>query len=299
LTKTGNPFINIKMAKRVTKKDTLNETVEPDNKESKLICGIIMPISSIDTCPAEHWKEVLDILKDAISAADFSARLVSESDDSGIIQKTIIQNLYSDPIVVCDVSGKNPNVMFELGMRLAFDKPTIVVKDDKTDYSFDTSPIEHVLYRRDLRFSSIVDFKDALTEKVKGTHNQATENKDYTTFLKHFGKFTVAGLEEQVVDKDDYLLKSIEDLREEIRRIPRTKTIRELPYEHGRIDGYYLVRNKVEKYLKIRNISTINKNDEGLRETLFRYLQGFTDIRDSCGSSTRLRATVNLVLRDI
>jgi hypothetical protein len=34
--------------------------------------------------------------------------------------------------------------MFELGMRLAFDKPTVIIKDDKTDYMFDTGIIEHV-----------------------------------------------------------------------------------------------------------------------------------------------------------
>jgi hypothetical protein len=35
-------------------------------------------------------------------------------------------------------------------MRLAFDRPTIIVKDDLTTYSFDTSPIEHLEYPRDL-----------------------------------------------------------------------------------------------------------------------------------------------------
>jgi hypothetical protein len=34
---------------------------------------------------------------------------------------------------------KNPNVMFELGMRLAFDKPAIIIKDNRTNYSFDTA----------------------------------------------------------------------------------------------------------------------------------------------------------------
>jgi hypothetical protein len=295
LTKTGNPYINIRMAK----KDILTETVELENKESKLTCGIIMPISSIDNCPTEHWKEVQDILKDAISSADFVARLVSESEDSGIIQKRIIQNLYSDPIVVCDVSGKNPNVMFELGMRLAFDKPTIVVKDDKTDYSFDTSPIEHILYPRDLRFSSIVKFKEALTEKVMGTYKQATENKDYTTFLKHFGKFKVAGLEEQVLDKDDYLLKSIEELREEVRRIPRTKTIRELPFERERNDRYDLVKNKVRIFLRTKGIPIKDTNDEELKEKLFNYLEDFEDIRETCLSPGILRNTMNLVLQEI
>src|SRR5688572_2865951 len=134
-------------------------------------CGIVMPISAIDNLSEAHWIEVGDILSDAITAAGFDPNLVSTTEEVGIIQKTIIQNLYDNPVVVCDVSGKNPNVMFELGMRLAFDRPTIIVKDDKTSYTFDTSPIEHLGYPRDLRFSQIVQFKTKLTEKIKSTHH--------------------------------------------------------------------------------------------------------------------------------
>lgn len=50
-------------------------------------CGIIMPISAIDTCSEEHWRDVGEILTEAIEDAGFSAQLVSDADDAGIIQK--------------------------------------------------------------------------------------------------------------------------------------------------------------------------------------------------------------------
>jgi hypothetical protein len=134
-----------------------------------LTCGLIMPISSTDGCSAEHWSDVKAIITQAVESVGdpkFSVRLVSDADDIGVIQKRIVQNLYTADVVVCDVSGKNPNVMFELGMRLAFDKPTVIVKDDKTDYSFDTGIIEHVGYPRDLRFHRMVHFKSVLAEKI-------------------------------------------------------------------------------------------------------------------------------------
>jgi len=106
-----------------------------------LMCGLVMPISAIDGCNEQHWQDVKEIISSAVENAGFQANLVSYADDVGIIQKRIIQNLYQNPVVVCDVSGKNPNVMFELGLRLAFDKPTIIIKDDITTYSFDTSPM--------------------------------------------------------------------------------------------------------------------------------------------------------------
>ncbi len=161
-----------------------------------------------------HWADVKAILTDVIESADFRANLVSDADDVGIIQKRIIQNLYENPIVICDVSAKNPNVMFELGLRLAFDKPTIIVKDDLTDYSFDTGIIEHLDYPRDLRFNKIVAFKEKLKTKITATHKKATEDpSSYTTFLKHFGTFTVAKLDSKEVSRDDYVLQELKDLR--------------------------------------------------------------------------------------
>jgi hypothetical protein len=163
----------------------------------KLTCGVVMPISTIDGCDEVHWTEVQEIIFEAIEDSGFEPNLVSHADDVGIIHKRIIQILYENPIVVCDVSGKNPNVMFELGLRLAFDKPTIIVKDEKTSYSFDTGAIGHLEYPRDLRFGKIIDFKEKLAEKIRATHERATSDNTYTTFLKHFGEFTVAKIEKK------------------------------------------------------------------------------------------------------
>lgn len=191
------------------------------DKNDRKTCGIVMPISGIDGCTEEHWGDVLSILTESIESADFEANLVSNADDVGIIQKRIIQNLYNNPVVVCDVSGKNPNVMFELGMRLAFDRPTIIVKDDKTSYSFDTSPIEHLEYPRDLRFGKIVEFKEQLKEKIKSTYLSSVNDSSYTTFLKHFGEFKVAKLDTKEVSGAEYILDELKNLRMSINRLQR------------------------------------------------------------------------------
>ncbi|MFA0810820.1 hypothetical protein [Microbulbifer epialgicus] len=189
-------------------------------------CGLVMPISAIDGCNEQHWLEVKQILTASVEGAGFKANLVSYADDVGIIQKRIIQNLYNNPIVVCDVSGKNPNVMFELGMRLAFDKPTIIIKDDKTSYSFDTSQIEHLDYPRDLRFSKIVEFKEALREKILATVQKSQEDENYTTFLKHFGTFTVAKLDTKEVSKEDYIIAEMKELKMAFQGLTKSNSAR-------------------------------------------------------------------------
>jgi len=186
-----------------------------------------MPISAIDGCGEAHWSEVFNIIVGSVESAGFEGNLVSNADDVGIIHKRIIQNLYENPMVVCDVSGKNPNVMFELGLRLAFDKPTIIIKDDQTTYSFDTSAIEHLEYPRDLRFSRIIEFKEKLSEKIRATFEKSTKDENYTTFLKHFGKFTVAKIEKKEVSGQEFILDELRSMRSALRRLEMSNVSRE------------------------------------------------------------------------
>jgi hypothetical protein len=93
---------------------SIKKTLPIIKNEEKEICGIVMPISAIDGCSESHWSDVMEIISESIEDAGLVPNIVSNADEVGIIQKRIIQNLYENPIVVCDVSGKNPNVMLPL-----------------------------------------------------------------------------------------------------------------------------------------------------------------------------------------
>lgn len=196
-----------------------SEAEEADQVEYGEACGIIMPIAAMGQYEKSHWDRVRIVLNEAIEQAGYTPRLVSESENIGVIHARIVQNLYDDPIVVCDVSGKNANVMFELGLRLAFNKPTIVIKDDLTDYSFDTSPIEHINYRADLRFDDVRDFKKKLSAAIVATVAEKEEDPAYSPFLGHFGKFQISGLETKTVSSEQFLLKQMEALQNEVAQL--------------------------------------------------------------------------------
>ncbi len=233
-------------------------------KDQPITCGLVMPISALDGCTAEHWTEVKHIICDAVeSIADlkFTVKLVSDEEDVGVIQKRIVQNIYNSDIIVCDVSGKNPNVMFELGMRLAFDKPTVIVKDDKTDYAFDTGIIEHITYPRDLRFARIVAFKMALAEKILATHRAATNNPEHSTFLKNFGKFQVASLSETVVPADKIIIEMLQDLHLEVARLRRNNTTESNPKLRSKIEGVQEIRKALVEYRNQKSLSSLTTAD--------------------------------------
>lgn len=82
--------------------------------------------------------------------------VVSRSDDQFQISEYIIRNLYSADIVIADMSGErpNPNVMFELGIRLSIsNKPVILIREQSSGnvstfstsgfYCFDYDPFTY------------------------------------------------------------------------------------------------------------------------------------------------------------
>lgn len=185
-------------------------------------CGIVMPISDCDGCDEGHWREVKILIERAAAIAGFKGVLVSEADDVGVIQKRIVQNLYDCPVVVCDISGRNANVMFELGMRLAFDKPTIIIKDDRTPFSFDTSPVEHVTYPRDLRYTKVEEFQKVLSEKILKSASSSGDD----SFLKSFGSFKVADIPVEKASIDELILDELAVMKAEIRSMRNSNSLR-------------------------------------------------------------------------
>lgn len=185
-------------------------------------CGIVMPLSAIDGCSAGHWLDVQSIIKESVGSITepiFATRMVSDADEVGVIQKRIVQNIFLSDVVVCDVSCRNPNVMFELGMRLAFDRPAVIIKDDKTPYSFDTGVIEHLTYPRDLRYNSMLLFRKQLADKVLSTYQKDKQDPNHSTFLRNFGTFKVASLNTEEVKSDQLVITVLEQVQSQIARL--------------------------------------------------------------------------------
>lgn len=182
-----------------------------------------MPISECDGRPTSHWTEVLQIIETAAKDADFQARLVSDTFESNLIHKEILQNIYQDDIVVCDVSGRNPNVFFELGIRMATQLPTVIIKDDKTTYPFDTGPNRYIGYPRDLRHPAMERFKSELTGALK----QTIQHKKEQSFIGHLGPFQIPDVESTKLPASDIILSRLDRME---KRMMEGRTLKsELP----------------------------------------------------------------------
>ncbi|WP_404834037.1 hypothetical protein [Aeromonas media] len=203
--------------------NTKAEVAQTDVVEANtqpITCGLIMPIASNEVGSAEHWRQVRTIIEDAIQETGLKAKMVSESDEVNVIHQNIVANIYSNDIVICDVSSRNPNVMFELGMRLTFDKPVVIIKDRETPFSFDVGNIQHLEYPRSLNYIEIQQFQRDLRDKVLSTLD-VSKSQGYSPFLSHYKIKHVAKVDTETVERDDFIISSLNELKSSINFINR------------------------------------------------------------------------------
>jgi len=56
---------------------------------------------------------------------------------SDVIQATIVNQLLDADLMIVDLTENNPNVLFELGLRIAEDKPVALIRAKGTPAIFD------------------------------------------------------------------------------------------------------------------------------------------------------------------
>ena len=194
--------------------------------------------------------------------------------------------------------------MFELGLRLAFDKPTIIVSDTDTNYSFDTSVIEHLMYPRDLNYYKIVDFKTKLKDKIVGTMKKAKKDSSYSPFLKSFGEFKVASIKHKEGSINEAVLQRLEDMQQTIGRLSRS--VRNVEFKRIQEDDNVrnerinaLVRNGIDQYVEDTGIpeSILYTNNNNERLQLQEYLERNRFLCQLCGHESRMQKAIDDNLR--
>lgn len=200
------------------KKPDASEDVKNNQQDLTPTCGIVMPIASMgDEYPEEHWRRVRKILQKSIGRAGMKAQLVWDNPEVDVIQSAILQNLYENDVVICDVSGLNPNVMLETGLRLSTKRPTIIVTDRRMKPPFDISTIGYIEYRHDLEYNAIEDFIVKLQSKIE-TVFKSQISGTYKSFVEQFTFETVTPSTVSV-PAEEFIRDQINSLISSVRRI--------------------------------------------------------------------------------
>ncbi|MGV1174572.1 hypothetical protein [Enterobacter roggenkampii] len=138
------------------KKKKNDETQQPESVTSKKTCFIIMPIADHPDYPQGHFQRVYDyIIKPACELAGLKPYRADDNKASDMIMLDILQQIVQCDMAICDISSRNANVFFELGLRQAFNKKTILITDGLQNAPFDISGLRHISYSHSLRVDTV------------------------------------------------------------------------------------------------------------------------------------------------
>lgn len=144
------------------KEKKLDDSIEQNPTNKGVIetvsksCFVMMPIADMDGYDPGHFRRVYEhLIKPACIAAGYSAHRADFVAASNYIIIDILKRIIESDLVICDLSGRNPNVLYELGVRQAFNLPTVLIKDTVTPRIFDIQGLRTTEYRHTLRIDEV------------------------------------------------------------------------------------------------------------------------------------------------
>lgn len=180
---------------------------QQENEAGKRVCFVIMPIADIAGYEPGHFGRVYEhLIKPAVIAAGFEPVRADDTNKTDYIVIGIIKRLVESPMVLCDYSARNPNVMYELGVRHAFNLPVVLIKDRKTDKVFDIQGLRYADYDESLRVDSVQ--KDISKIKKSIEETLSANDEDLNSIVKLAGLTAAKVPVQKQVSSDTQLIMS-------------------------------------------------------------------------------------------
>lgn len=144
-----------------------------------------MPIADMEGYDPGHFGRVYrNIIIPSCEEAGFSPIRADDVGRTNLIHVDILKHLLSAEMVICDLSGRNPNVLFELGLRQAFDKPTVLMQEKGTAQIFDISSLRYTEYSRHMRYDDVLDVQKKLTISLKETYAHRNDESNVNSLIR-------------------------------------------------------------------------------------------------------------------
>lgn len=138
--------------------------------DEKKTCFVVMPISDVADYDAGHFARVYEhLIKPACVEAGFDTVRADDVKNTNFIILDILKRIVEADVVVCDLSSRNPNVLYELGIRQAFDLPVVLIKDSQTDRIFDIQGVRTNDYDESLRVDTVKRDRQRLISSIHAT----------------------------------------------------------------------------------------------------------------------------------
>lgn len=148
-------------------------------------CFVIMPFSSV------FEAEYRDIIRPAVEDAGLTCIRADEIYSKPQVILDIWKSLRSARIAIAELSGRNTNVFYEVGIAHALGKPVIIITRNQEDVPFDLKALRYLYYDINDPFWGD-SLKKSLTSMIQ---NVLEKEEDYGTV---FGGITIKGITKKI-----------------------------------------------------------------------------------------------------
>lgn len=136
----------------------------PEQRTDKKRCFIITPIGNDNDSIRRHIDGIIDAAIKPALEPDYEVVAAHKITETGTITKQIIKEIYQDELAIANLTGNNPNVMYELAVRYCLGKPVLTIAEKGTRLPFDVMPERTIFYINDPQGS--LDLKEAIKSYV-------------------------------------------------------------------------------------------------------------------------------------
>jgi hypothetical protein len=208
---------------------------------AKGVCFVAMPAGRTDQEKSLYMGWFEDVYKPAIEAegVECVAHHFSFDDAPESIKKSILNHLLKDDLAIFDLAGlaagalPNPNVIYELGIRHAFQKPSVIYGWRDQPLPFDIAPQRAVLVERTIAGAAQARAEIAAAlKKAKQGHfyNPLEDLAQAQLIAKEAGRDSVLGVLAQNVET---LTQQMNSVMEKVGEIQRATDVMPAPsYAH-------------------------------------------------------------------
>jgi len=144
-------------------------------------CFIITPLGEDGSDIRKNAESVIAIITPVLKELGYVVIEPHKIDDTGSITQQVINNILHDDMVIANLTGLNPNVMYELAVRHAARKPVVCIAENGTLLPFDIKDDRTIFY--DNEFGGVESLKDSVKNMVMSASQteEAFDNPIYRT----------------------------------------------------------------------------------------------------------------------
>ena len=138
-------------------------------------CFVIAPIGESDSEIRKRSDQVLrHIIAPAAKDCGYETIRADQISEPGIITTQIIQHILEDPLVIADLTGRNPNVFYELAIRHAIKKPLVQIIGKGEQIPFDVAATRIIVVNhQDL--DSVDEAKNQIISQIRAITKDPTK----------------------------------------------------------------------------------------------------------------------------